>query len=137
MHTERKSGTPSPSGSFILPQWGGISILNANVPHLSAADLDDTFGIFRQQLLSLLGVPNLPPDVDYDKSQPFTDWQLDALVRLRTRQNVDNSKQSLKSIVALVDQIKNMPVGQDVKGDVQGALDALESVRPNSTRCIA
>ena len=79
--------------------------------------------------MSLLGVPTLPPNVDYDQSLPFTDWQLDALVRLRTRQNVANSKETLKSIVALVNSIENMPVGQDVKGDVQEALDALDLVR--------
>lgn len=117
------------SDAFILPQWGGIAILNKAVHHLSLTDLDHTFATFRHQLLSLLGVPTLPPGVEYNRSQPFTDWQLDALVRLRTRQNVENSKETLKSIVALVDQIENMPVGQDVKGDVQDALSALDMVR--------
>ncbi len=79
--------------------------------------------------MSLLGVPSLPAGVEYDHNLPFTDWQLDALVRLRTRQNVENSKETLESIVALVNQIENMPVEQDVKGDVQGALNALDLVR--------
>ena len=74
-------------------------------------------------------MPSLPEGVEYDRTQPFTDWQLDALVRLRTKENVDNSKDTLKSIVALVNQIENMPVGQDVKGDVQSALNALDMVR--------
>ncbi|KAI0696818.1 phosphatidylinositol-glycan biosynthesis class S protein-domain-containing protein [Cytidiella melzeri] len=121
-------GTPSSADAFILPQWGGITIVNQVVPHLQVSDLHHTFATFRRQLMSLVGVPPLPPNVDYDLSLPFTDWQLDALVRLRTRQNVDNSKETLKSIVALVNQIENMPVGQDVKGDVQGALNALDMV---------
>ncbi|KAI0346662.1 hypothetical protein BDW22DRAFT_1352823 [Trametopsis cervina] len=121
-------GSPSSSDAFILPQWGGITISNKAPPHMTAENLEHIFLTFRRQLMSLLGLPSLPPHVDYDQSLPFTDWQLDALVRLRTKQNVENSKETLKSIVALVNQIENMPVGQDVKGDVLGALDALETV---------
>lgn len=113
----------------MLPQWGGITIATHAPSHLSSSDLEHTFTTFRLQLSSLLGVPALPPHVGYDSSLPFTDWQLDALVRLRTRQNVENSRETLKSIVALVRQIENMPVGQDVKGDVLGSLNALEMVR--------
>lgn len=131
-----KPGTPSSANAFILPQWGGITILNKATPHLSASELDHVFTTFRRQLLSLLGVPPLPPHVEYDQEEPFTDWQLDALVRLRTRQNVDNSKDTLKSIVALVNQIENMPVGQDVKGDVQGALNALDKVQLLSSQSL-
>lgn len=102
--------------------------MNQATSHISAANLEHAFTMFRSQLLSLLGLPSLPPNVQYDEAEPFTDWQLDALIRLRTKQNIDNSRDTLKSIVALVDQIENMPVGQDVKGDVQGSLDALDKV---------
>ena len=88
------------------------------------------FAVFRHQLLSLLGVPSLPPGVEFDGPGPFSDWQLDALVRHRARENMANAKETLKSIIALVNQIDNMPVGQDVRGDVQGALTALDNVRP-------
>ncbi|KAI0806266.1 phosphatidylinositol-glycan biosynthesis class S protein-domain-containing protein [Irpex lacteus] len=126
-------GKTSSADAFILPQWGGIAVSNRARPHLTTADLQHTFTIFRHQLMSLLGVPSLPAGVEYDHNLPFTDWQLDALVRLRTRQNVENSKETLKSIVALVNQIENMPVGQDVKGDVQGALNALDLVFAESS----
>lgn len=90
--------------------------------------LRDPFIIFQHQLLSLLGVPALPAGVIFDGSDPFSDWQLDALVRHRARENLANTKETLNSIVALVKQIDNMPVGQDVRGDVQGALNALDNV---------
>lgn len=99
------------------------------MPHLSADSLGSIFPIFREQLLSLLGVPEIPSGVRSIDDEPFSDWQLDALMRLRTRQNVENSKDTLTSIVALVKQIENMPVGHDVKGDVQSALDSLSAVR--------
>jgi phosphatidylinositol glycan class S len=60
----------------------------------------------------------------------LTDWQLDALLRRRILENVDKSRKTLGSIVQLVDQIENMPVGVDVRGDVQDALIALDEVSP-------
>ena len=91
----------------------------------------DTFDVFRSQLLTLLGVSPLPPSVSIGPSSSLgrlSDWQLDALLRRRALENTRDSGEALSSIVKLVDQIENMPVGQDVKGDVQGALDAIEQV---------
>ncbi|KAI0078298.1 hypothetical protein K474DRAFT_1641640 [Panus rudis PR-1116 ss-1] len=123
------AGQPSDANAFILPQWGGIVLLNNPHTHLSSANLLPTFTTFRQQLMALLGVPDLPACVrSADKNSPFTDWQLDALVRRRTAENVKDSQETLQSIVSLVNQIENMPVGQDVRGDVQGALDALNQI---------
>jgi GPI-anchor transamidase subunit S len=50
-------------------------------------------------------------------------------MRRRTLENAHGSQETLQSIVKLVDQIENMPVGQDVLGDVHNALTALEEVR--------
>lgn len=100
--------------------------MNSPKEHLSIDDLHSTFGIFESQLHALLAVPTLPADVTSDEIGPFTDWQLDALVRRRTRENFGDSRETLESIILLVNQISNMPVGQDVKGDVQDALSALD-----------
>lgn len=108
-------------------------LLNNPASHLSTPSLQAPFTTFRRQLLSLLGVPALPSGVTLDTTDPFSDWQLDALVRHRARENMENAKETLKSIVQLVNQIDNMPVGQDVRGDVQGALTALDNVRLPST----
>lgn len=96
--------------------------------HLSTEDLDNSFKIFRHQLHTLLGIPELPARVLANKTDTFTNWQLDALVRRRVWENVKGTQETLSSIVKLVDQIENMPVGQDVKGDVQNALKSLEQV---------
>lgn len=126
-------GNPTSSNAFILPQWGGIILLNKPTGHLTSSLLESTFQTFRRQLLALLGVPSLPQGVTSNEPAPFTDWQLDALVRQRARQNFENGKETLNSIVGLVHQIENMPVGQDVKGDVQGALNALDAVNINGS----
>jgi phosphatidylinositol glycan class S len=84
---------------------------------------------FSSQLLALLGVPPLPSTVRSTQTDStLTDWQLDALLRRRVRENVGKSTETLGSIVQLVDQIENMPVGAGVKGDVLDALGALDKV---------
>lgn len=85
---------------------------------------------FSTQLLALLGVPSLPPSVRsvQQGDTTLTDWQIDALLRRRMLENIEKSQETLLSIVQLVGQIENMPVGKGVKGDVLGALDALDKV---------
>ena len=127
-------GQPISSDSFILPQWGGIVLLNlpADTPsklHLTEAELDHVFSGFRAQLLRLIGVSELPREVQsIEPDRPLTDFQLDTLYRQRAFENVGSSRETLQSIVKLVDQIPNMPVGRDVRDDVLEALSALELV---------
>lgn len=116
-----------------MPQWGGIVLYNPtseSSPHLTPPDLQPIMQSFTSQLLALLGVPSLPYSVRSAQppSSPLTDWQIDALLRRRVIENTDKSRETLDSIVQLVDQIGNMPVGANVRGDVEGALDALDTV---------
>lgn len=133
-----RPGQPISSDAFILPQWGGIVLLNLpeDTPpklRLTEAELDHVFSGFRAQLLRLIGVSELPPGVQStDPSLPLTAFQLDTLYRQRTFENAGSSKETLQSIVKLVDQISNMPVGQDVRDDVLEALSALEVVCPTA-----
>jgi GPI-anchor transamidase subunit S len=127
---------PSSSTSFILPQWGGITIFNPDDQGmgeeslLTEDQLSPIFSMFRKQLLVLLGVPGLPNHVfNADPYSIISDWQLDGLRRRRTRENVASSRDTLVSILQLVKQIENMPVRQDVRNDVEGSLRALEQVR--------
>jgi GPI-anchor transamidase subunit S len=74
-------------------------------------------------------VSRLPAELpSHPPLSTLTDWQFDALIRRRALENTEGSQNTLKSIVKLVDQIENMPVGQDVKGDVLDALVALDKV---------
>jgi hypothetical protein len=138
-------GSFSASNAFLLPQWGGIVILNPSAQatpmpvELSPATLDSIFTTFSDHLLTLLGIPKLPPSLTKRSSAGhniLTDWQLDALLRHRSLENAQGSQDTLQSIVKLVDQIENMPVGQDVKGDVQEALVAIEKVCSSLTQTI-
>ncbi|PPQ67761.1 hypothetical protein CVT24_002771 [Panaeolus cyanescens] len=124
------NGQSTESNSFLLPQWGGIIIHNPSSPShqpLPPADLRLTFATFADQLSALLGIPQLPPSI---KQLPesghhvLSKWQMDTLLRRRTIENTIQTRETLRSIVNLVDQIENMPVGQDVKDDVENALSA-------------
>ena len=119
------------SNAFILPQWGGIIVHNfpsGMTSHLPMASdhLESIFSAFRLQLFSLLGVPELPKGVVSLDSTPLSQWQMDSLLRQRSLENVVSTTETLHSIIKLVDQIENMPVKEDVKGDIQTALDSLE-----------
>ncbi|KAG5643640.1 hypothetical protein DXG03_000566 [Asterophora parasitica] len=138
LHLLDGNGDVSSSTSFLLPQWGGILILNPREPsplsRLTSPILNPVFSAFSSHLLSLLGVPSLPPGIKTVSGghDVLTHWQLDALLRYRALSNARGSKDTLHSIVNLVDQIENMPVGQDVRGDIQGALVALEEMFEHS-----
>ena len=125
-------GSSSSSNSFLLPQWGSIVLHNATPEsaELSVSDLEPIFKSFAAQLLALLGAPRLPPNVARSPTETavLTDWQLDALMRRRTLENAERAKDTLRSIVKLVDEIQNMPVGKDVRNDVVNALNELDEV---------
>ena len=72
--------------------------------------------------------PNLPT-VGGDSAGVLTEWQLDALMRRRSLENAQKAKDTLQSIVKLVEEIQNMPVGKDVRDDVVNALNELDEVR--------
>ena len=97
--------------------------------HLSHDELKPVFHNFANQLAALLGVPPVAPGSGVGESSILSDWQLDALLRRRALQNVQGSQDTLHSIVKLVDQINNMPVGQVVRNDVLDALASLDEVR--------
>ncbi|KAF5385573.1 hypothetical protein D9757_006732 [Collybiopsis confluens] len=146
-----EDGTPSTSSAFLIPQWGGIVILNLPSPsssqdespspservRLTADDLRQSFGAFSRQMTTLLGVPKLPPAISVSSSSPsssssfstpFTHWQIDTLLRLRTHENIRRSQDTLRSTVKVVDEIEGMPVGEEVQNQVRGSLGALKHV---------
>jgi phosphatidylinositol glycan class S len=129
---DNEAGQPLSTPGFIIPQWGGVIVYNPGHPSAPKSGTQ-MFSLFRSQLLSLLGVPALPANVLLSASPdgnslPLSIWQVDALMRRRTRENVEGSAQTLASIIKLVDKLENMPVGMDVKGDVLRALEQLEEV---------
>ncbi|CAE6510829.1 unnamed protein product [Rhizoctonia solani] len=136
LYIQDSQGKITQFNSFLVPQWGGIAILNPTFKGsenlvLAPHDLKPIFHTFRRQLEGLLGVPALPPPVGLrldrgiDSKQVLSGWQLDTLLRRRALENIQGSVQTLNSIVGLAGQIENMPVGPSVRDDVLSALDEL------------
>ncbi|CUA73717.1 GPI transamidase component PIG-S homolog [Schizosaccharomyces pombe 972h-] [Rhizoctonia solani] len=136
LYIQDSQGKITQFNSFLVPQWGGIAILNPRSEGtansvLSPHDLKPIFHIFRKQLEGLLGVPALPPPFDLrldrgsTSKQVLSGWQLDTLLRRRTLENIQGSVQTLSSIVGLAGQIENMPIGSSVRDDVLSALEEL------------
>jgi GPI-anchor transamidase subunit S len=118
--------------SFIVPRWGGIVIYNPpddSPITLSSIALSQTFAIFRQQLLQLIGLPSLPTLRGSSKPHfEITDWQFDALLRRRLGENVRDSRDTLNSIMRLVSSLSNLPIGKSVQENVQASISALQKV---------
>ncbi|CAG7849809.1 SubName: Full=Uncharacterized protein {ECO:0000313/EMBL:KIM28034.1} [Serendipita indica DSM 11827] len=129
---DEKNHRPLDAPGFIIPQWGGVVLMNNQVlSGFHALTETQAFSTFRTQLLTLLGVPALPSNVKFAEthSGSLSEWQVDALLRKRTRENAEGSIQALTSIVKLVDQLENMPVGPDVRDDVLRSLEELEFIQ--------
>lgn len=125
----------SNSLAFLLPQWGGILLYNppkiAAHPSLTESGLHRSFSTFSTQLVGLLGIPELPSDVTRSQEDVgvISEWQLDALTRRRMLETAKGAQDTLRSFIKLANQIDNMPVGEDVRDDIVGSLNALEKVR--------
>ncbi|CEL58268.1 GPI transamidase component PIG-S OS=Bos taurus GN=PIGS PE=2 SV=3 [Rhizoctonia solani AG-1 IB] len=139
LYIQDVQGKTTQFNSFLVPQWGGIAIMNPTSEGttnsvLTPSDLKPIFYIFRKQLEGLLGVPTLPPPVGLHLDRPaiskqvLTNWQLDTLLRRRALENIRGSVQTLNSIIGLTGQIENMPIGPSVRDDVLSALEELSQV---------
>jgi phosphatidylinositol glycan class S len=124
---------PSASSAFLIPQWGGVVLLNppedfTDKFYLTSTHLNPVFSAFASQFLALLGIPGLAGNVQ--SPEIVTSWQFDALIRRRTLENTHNSQETLRSIVQLVDKIQSMPIAENVRGNISDTLFALNMVCP-------
>lgn len=126
LHIRTASGEISPDHAWLVPQWGGVVILNP--PHsnssldtagagkmrqLPAELVHDAIGVFSRQLSILLG---------HDGKE--------TLVQRRTLELAREATSTLRAIVGLVDKIHNLGVGTQVQQDTQTALAILQAL-PN------
>lgn len=70
--------------------------------------------------------PNVPEDPFIP---PVSPWQVEQVLRIRTKENSDEARKTLAGIVRLVKKISEMKVEAGVRDKVLGAVDRLEEVR--------
>ncbi|KAF3078151.1 GPI transamidase component [Orbilia oligospora] len=115
----------SHSNSFLLPQWGGVTILNlghsaSGLEHLSNPTLKPVLETFATHLLALLGAPPHPA------SLPI---RLDSLTRQRSAEVLVSASSTLGSLQRLVNALPSISIPTTVSDSVQ------DSIRHLSLAC--
>ncbi|KAL5335282.1 phosphatidylinositol-glycan biosynthesis class S protein-domain-containing protein [Aspergillus crustosus] len=118
----------SKATSWIIPQWGGVFILNpplptttdtpVNPPHLARDALHPAFLTFSHQLLNLLGTPSTPT------SLPF---RLQTLIRIRAATLLLSASSTMGSLARLTESLPSIPIPATVASSVSTTLTHLSS----------
>lgn len=112
----------SATNAFLLPQWGGVMVLNPKPDgpsdHLSKEDLKPALDIFAAQLLSLLGAPSHPP------SLPI---RLDSLTRQRSAELLTSASSTLGSLYRLTKALPSISIPTSVSTSVGSTLSSLSN----------
>ncbi|KAL2808181.1 phosphatidylinositol-glycan biosynthesis class S protein [Aspergillus granulosus] len=123
----------SKATSWIIPQWGGVFILNpplptrpetnstkslSNPPHLARTSLRPAFLTFSHQLLSLLGTPSTPA------SLPL---RLQTLIRIRAATLLLSASSTLGSLARLTESLPSIPIPAPVASSVSTTLSHLSA----------
>ncbi|KAJ3393639.1 hypothetical protein HDU84_001414 [Entophlyctis sp. JEL0112] len=150
--TNEKSSPLLETNGFLIPQWGGIVIVNpsagqlvnletgAKLYTLTASELEAPMQVFLAQIRTLLGVKetklrgldSLLPAFDFSYARSavgITMWELDRLTRLTTLKNLRDAASTLKSLVALIESLENMVILDHIREEVSASLEAIHSVR--------
>ncbi|TGZ82739.1 hypothetical protein EX30DRAFT_339028 [Ascodesmis nigricans] len=116
----------SATNAFLLPQWGGVKILNLPVEkidgerktHLTREDLKSSLDTFAGQLMSLLGAPAHP------SSLPI---RLDSLTRQRSAELLTSASSTLGSLYRLTLALPSISIPTSVSTAVSSTLESLQN----------
>ncbi|KAA8647441.1 hypothetical protein EYZ11_004046 [Aspergillus tanneri] len=122
----------SSATSWIIPQWGGVFLLNpplsttssrpTNPAHLPQESLRPAFLTFSHQLLTLLGAPTTPT------SLPF---RLQTLIRVRAATLIFSASSTIGSLARLTESLPSIPIPASVATSVSTTLSHLSSACTN------
>ncbi|RAK97866.1 uncharacterized protein BO80DRAFT_363129 [Aspergillus ibericus CBS 121593] len=111
--------------SWIIPQWGGVFLLNptptdASEPlhHLTKDTLGPAFMTFSHQLLTLLGAPSTPSPLPL---------RLQTLTRIRAATLLLSASSTMGSLARLTESLPSIPIPATVATSVSTTLSHLTS----------
>lgn len=113
----------SHASSWLIPQWGGVTILNppaaAKAPGatLSKDQIEPALLTFSHQLLSLLGAPDTPP------SLPL---QFNSMTRVQAASLLLSASSTLGSLARMTVSLPSIPVPENVALGVDKVLHQLQ-----------
>lgn len=117
------------ASSWIVPQWGGVFLLNpplsqtngaaySNPTHLSRDSLRAALMTFSHQLLTLLGTPTTPA------SLPL---RLQTLIRVRAATLLLSASSTMGSLARLTESLPSIPIPATVASSVSTTLSHLSA----------
>lgn len=106
----------SESDSFVVPQWGGVKIVNGHT-HFTKEQLKPILETFSAQLLTLLGAPSEPTSPQ---------MRISALSRLFTVKALMISAQTLGSLARLTKSLQSISVPISTMNLVERAINDLK-----------
>ncbi|EHA24300.1 hypothetical protein ASPNIDRAFT_209342, partial [Aspergillus niger ATCC 1015] len=109
--------------SWIIPQWGGVFLLNPtptpdHPTHLTKETLGPAFMTFSHQLLTLLGAPSTPPPLPL---------RLQTLTRVRAASLLLSASSTMGSLARLTESLPQIPIPATVATSVSTTLSHLSS----------
>ena len=107
------------ASSWLIPQWGGVTILNSKGKNsqtsdfLSGEEIRPALMTFSHQLLALLGAPDTP------SSFPL---QLQTLIRVQAASLLLSASSTMGSLARLTKSLPNIPIPENVARGVDDTL---------------
>ena len=122
----------SATNSFLISKWGGVQILNRmpGMAHstISKLELTPILNIFANQLFQLLNIDQYNSKVSHNQNMSL-EIKLDSLKRITIYKNINNSLANLRSLVKLLESLKDITVPEETKQNVLKSLDAMDEAK--------
>ncbi|KAL1454046.1 hypothetical protein WDU94_010339, partial [Cyamophila willieti] len=122
--------------AMISDRWGSVQIVNPQLDQNCKQgqayhpEAHPVMSVFLNDLKQLLGVNNINTMADIEvvpyNAALLTDWEVDALYRIRTVEQITSSKLTLSSLIQLLDQISNIVITSEVGDAVTEAVSSVE-----------
>ncbi|KAF2674891.1 GPI transamidase component PIG-S [Microthyrium microscopicum] len=115
---------PDRSNSWLIPQWGGVQILNLHkssagvISYLTKDDLESSMRTFSTQLLSLLGLPNSP------SSLPM---RLSTLTRVHAASLIYSASSTIGALARLTRTLPSIAIPNQVASSVDRSISHLSA----------
>ncbi|XP_016922350.1 GPI transamidase component PIG-S isoform X2 [Apis cerana] len=126
--------------AFLSPRWGGVILINPPMETCMTVKSDElvtiipeqtiVVGTFLTQLKLLLGIPE-PKFLNGVTIVPLPElklhnWEVDALLRVRTIEQLTSAKLTLQSLARLLQEIGNIVITDIVGNRIKTALSLVE-----------
>lgn len=113
----------SQTNSFLVPQWGGVYIMNKNAAKqtdiiLKKSELLPILDIFASQLFQLIGMPHKPKSVL---------MRIDHLSRTSLFKNLRQALDNLNSLIKLTESLNEISIPENTKNHVESSLKYINS----------